>query len=79
MTQAERDRLRASEAAKLIIGDRDVVADRPEILITLEHTVSLLLLVLMQMDHAAAARMLKEGLVPGVENRLLRHKNKERR
>ena len=56
--------------AKLILDGRDPATGRSSVLVTLEHTVALILIILMDQNHTNAARMLNEGLVPGVEARI---------
>ena len=69
MTEAEKDTLRSLAAAKKIIDGRNLGTDYATIMVTLEHMVSVLLLILMN-DPRKAAAMLNETLVPGIEYRL---------
>ena len=69
MSEAKKDTQRAFAAAKAIFDGRDPAADMGEIMVTLEHTVSAVLLAT-QGDPRKAAEMLNEGLTPGVEQRL---------
>ena len=70
MTDAQRDTKRTIAAAKEILADRDPITDRGAVMVTLEGTVSAILLLVMGGDHKKAAAMLNEGLIQGVENRL---------
>ncbi len=70
MTEPEKDTQRALAAAKLIIDGRDPIDDMGAIMVTLENHVALVLMAVMNKDHAKAAAMLNEGLVQGVEERL---------
>lgn len=64
------DTVRVLQAAREIMDDRDPVADRGAIMVTLEGAVSAVLLMVMGGDHRNAAAMLNEGLLQGVEGRL---------
>lgn len=77
MTEPSLDAERARAAAKAIVDGRDLVHDQSRILVSLEHMVAVLLLILMR-DPRKAAAMLNEGLVPGVEGRLSLYAAKER-
>ena len=70
MDEPRKDTLRAKEAAAALIDGRDPIADRGKIMVTLEHLVSTVLLVVMDRDPEKATGMLNEGLVQGVEWRL---------
>ncbi|WP_370281586.1 hypothetical protein [Pseudooceanicola sp.] len=70
MHAARKDSYRALEAAKLILDGRDPVADRAQVLITLDHTIATLLLVTMENDPKKAVQMFNEGTVPHVEERI---------
>jgi len=70
MTDPQRDTKRTIAAAKEILADRDPITDRGAVMVTLEGTVSAILLLVMGGDHKKAAAMLNEGLIQGVENRL---------
>lgn len=75
MSEAKKDTRRALVAAKAILDDRNVnVAG--EIMVTLEHTVAGILLLLY--PHDVAAKMLNEGLVQGVEKRIAMHQAKKK-
>ena len=78
MTEAEKDTHRAFAAAGKILGGRDPVADMPGVLITLEHAVASVLLAVMGRDASKAARMLNEGLVPGIERRIMLYAARQR-
>ena len=69
MTEAVEDTRRAQEAVRAILDGRDTAHDWSSILVTAEHTIASLLLLLMR-DPRMAAKMLNEGLSPGVESRL---------
>ncbi|OWU77621.1 hypothetical protein [Marinibacterium profundimaris] len=73
MTEASRDTRRAMAAIREILDGRDPVRDRPQVLITLDHVVSALLLAAMEQDHRKAVAMLNEGTVPHVEERIALH------
>lgn len=68
MRATEEDTRRARAAALEII-DRRSAADTG-VLVTLELTVAVVLLTVMNNDPQLAARMLNEGLLQGVESRL---------
>lgn len=61
---------RAVEAAKVVLDGRDPVKDMAEVMITLEHMVATLLLVVTNRESRRAARLLNEGLVPQIEYRI---------
>lgn len=61
---------RAVEAAKIVLDGRDPVKDMAEVMITLEHMVATLLLVVTNRESRRAAHLLNEGLVPRVEFRI---------
>ena len=69
MSEHERDTAHAAQATKAIFDGRDHEKEAGRILVTLEHTIAVALLFLMK-DPRNGARMLNEGLVPGVERRL---------
>lgn len=77
MSDSLLDAERARSAIKLLIDGRDIIHDQSGILVTLDHMVAVLLLILMR-DPRKAAAMLNEGLVPGVEERLSLYAAKER-
>jgi len=70
MNDPAKDALRTVAAANEILSGRDPIKDRGAIMVTLEGTVSAILLLVMGGDHKKAAAMLNEGLVEGVETRL---------
>jgi hypothetical protein len=69
MTEAQKDTQRSLAAAKAIFDGRDPKRDFSSILVTTEHTIATVLLAVMG-DPLLAAKMLNEGLVQGVEDRL---------
>lgn len=71
MNQPSRDSQLALEAAKLILDGRDLVKDRAQVLVTLDHTIATLLLVAMDRDPKKAVQMFTEGTVPHVEERIM--------
>jgi hypothetical protein len=71
MKDAQKDTQRAIAAAKAILDGRDPVIDRSTVLITLDHTIALLLLACMRNDPRAAVQMFNEGTVPHVEERIM--------
>ncbi|MBG6178313.1 hypothetical protein IWQ55_006171 [Labrenzia sp. EL_208] len=75
MSEAKKDTKRALVAAKAILDDRDT-GHAAGIMVTLEHTVAGILLLLY--PHDVAARMLNEGLVQGVEKRIAMHQAKKK-
>jgi len=72
MTEAKRDSRRAAAAAKALIDRRDPRTDTAAILVTLDHAVATVLLIAMDGDARKAAAMLNEGLLPAVEERLMK-------
>lgn len=68
MNAAQMDTERAKAAVKAIIGDR-AFEDSAAIMVTAEHAIATLLIVLYR-DPAMAAAMLNEALVPRVEERI---------
>lgn len=78
MSGAREDIIRATDAAHLIIGDRDIATAQASIMVTAEHAVATVLLALYP-DARKAAAMLNEGLVPGVEARLALHASRKGR
>ncbi|MGS4945564.1 hypothetical protein ACVDG3_08800 [Meridianimarinicoccus sp. RP-17] len=64
------DTQRYYDAAAKVLDGRDPIADRGEIMVTLEGAVTAVLLMVMNGDPRKAAGMLNEGLVQGVEGRL---------
>ena len=77
MTSLSIDSQLAIQAARILIDDRDPVADRGEVMVTLERLVTLVLLAVMEQKPRAAAAMLTEGLAPGVESRLALYASKQ--
>lgn len=79
MNESQKDTVRATAAAKAICDHRDpATADNAStIMVTLEHAVATVLLAIYR-DPALAARMLNEGLVPGIERRLAEYGAKRR-
>ena len=71
-----KDRERAIAAAKAIIDRRSPSKDGAEILVSLEGAVALVLLAVMDKDPDKAARMLNEGLITRVEERLALSKSR---
>lgn len=69
MQRNEKDTMCALEAVKAIIDGRNINTHQSEILVTAEHAIASLLLLLMG-DPRKAAGMLNEGLIQGVEDRL---------
>ncbi|QFT69347.1 hypothetical protein FIU93_21350 [Labrenzia sp. THAF35] len=70
MSEAKRDTQRALKAAQEILDGRGM-DDAAAVMVTLEHAVATLLMALYR-DHAFAASMLNESLVPGIEARIAR-------
>lgn len=70
MHDAQKDTDRAKAAAMALLDGRDHIADRGAILVTLEHAVSMMLMLTMDQDTKKASQMLNEGLAPGVDMRL---------
>lgn len=70
MSSPSRDTQLAVQAARILIDDRDPVADMSTIMVTLETMVSTVLLAVMNQKPDAAIGMLHEGLVPRVEFRI---------
>lgn len=71
MSEARKDTARALAASTAIVDGRGT-DDVDAIMVTLEHAVATVLIALYR-DHALAAAMLNEGLVPGVEARIALH------
>lgn len=69
MTEASKDTKRALRAARSILDGRDPQADFAAILVTLDHVIGTVLLVTMG-GPEKAVRMLHEGTIPGVEERI---------
>lgn len=79
MTEPQKDTKRTIAAAKEILAGRDPIEDRGAVMVTLEGTVSAILLLVMGGDHKKAAVMLNEGLIEGVERRLAYASSKPQR
>lgn len=75
MSEAKRDTTRALAAGKTILDGRGA-DDAAAIMVTLEHAVATVLIALYR-DHAHAAAVLNEGLVPGVEARISLHQARQ--
>lgn len=77
MTEAQKDTRRVTAATVAICDGRHPrdPANASAILVTTEHAVACILLALYP-DPATAARMLNEGLVPGIEERLAYYASK---
>jgi len=74
MDESRKDTLRAAEAASRILDGRSPVPENEAaILVTLEHTLTTVLLALYKSPREAAA-MLEEGLIPCTIERLARYK-----
>ena len=76
MDEASKDTPRALAVCEAIVDGRDLVKDFAAILVTTEHAVATILIVLMGNPRRAAA-MLNEGLLQGIEDRLSFYVNKE--
>jgi len=70
MTEPKKDTMRSQKAVMDILDGRDPIKDLGDVMVTLEHTVSTVLLMVMHKDARKAANMLNEGLVEGIELRL---------
>lgn len=71
MNEAARDSVRAMAAVRALMDDRDPRTDMAQIMVTLETVVAVTLTAVCQGDHARGAALMNEGLVPGVEDRLM--------
>lgn len=76
MHNADKDVSRAVTAAKAICDGRMPPEDRSSILITLDHTIALILLALMDNDPKKAVAMLHERAIPHVEGRIMLYANR---
>ena len=76
MAEASKDTPRTLAVCMAIVDGRDLVKDFAAILVTTEHAVATILIVLMGNPRRAAA-MLNEGLLQGIEDRLPLYVNKE--
>ena len=72
MTEAQKDTIRAIAACRAVLDGRDPKDSASSILVTAEHAIASLLIILMR-DPRKASAMLNEGLVPGIEERLSRY------
>lgn len=70
MHDAKKDTHRALQAAAAICDDRHPTADMARVLITLDHTIALILLATLGNDPKKAVAMLHEGTIPHVEERI---------
>ena len=77
MSEAAEDTHRAAAAGKAILDGRDPSEDFASVMVTLEHAVAAVLILLMR-DPQKAARMLNEGLMQGVEQRLALYAERNR-
>lgn len=66
----QRDTMLAQLACKVIIDSRDPRDDFASILVTAEHVVAVIMIVTMGGNQRKAARMLNEGFLQGVEERI---------
>jgi hypothetical protein len=76
VSEAKRDTQRALKAAQEVLDGRGM-DDAAAVMVTLEHAVATLLMVLYR-DHAFAASMLNESLVPGIEARIALHQSRSK-
>lgn len=77
MSRLSRDSQRAVKAAKAICDGRNPVESFSEVLVTLDHTIALVLLATMDNDTRKALRMLNEGVLPSVKERLAFYNSNE--
>lgn len=70
------DTARAFAATKCLVDGRNPTTEFSSILVTAEHAFAAVLLACMGGDHRKAAKMLNEGLVPGIEQRLAYYASK---
>lgn len=77
MHDAQKDTHRALAAAKAICDGRHPVESRSTVLITLDHTIALILLAAMDNDPKKAVAMLHEGTIPHVEERIMLYASKQ--
>lgn len=70
MTEAEKDTERARQAVLQILDSRCPIEHIESVMVTLEHVVAVILLMVMHNDPRMAESMLLEGLAPGVAARL---------
>lgn len=70
MSEAQKDTQRALDAARTIFDGRDPLADFSSILVTLDHAIAMVLLATMNADPEKAVKMLHEGTIPHVEERI---------
>jgi hypothetical protein len=71
-SETRQDTRRAREAASAMIDGRDPKQNMSGIMVTTEHAIATVLLYLFP-DPGMAAKVLNEGLVQGIEERLVRH------
>lgn len=71
MSEASKDTKRAVDAVKLILDGRDPVRDRAQVLVTLDHTIALMVLISMENNPKKAVKMFNEATVPHVEERIM--------
>ena len=71
MTAINNDGVRAVSAAMVVIDSRNLAADRAAIMITLERAIAAVLLAVTDNDPGLAVGVLNDGLVSGVEGRLV--------
>jgi hypothetical protein len=76
MHESQKDTQRALAAAKSIFDGRNPASDESGILVTTEHAIATVLLGIYR-DPATAAKMLNEGLLPGIEERLSLYSSKK--
>lgn len=77
MDEAQQDTQRAIAAARALLDGRDPETEAPQILITLDHLIAMMLVITQGGDHRKAVQMLHEGTVPHVEERIAIHANRE--
>jgi hypothetical protein len=70
MTEAQKDTQRAAAAMRAIFDGRSPATDFSSVMVTTEHAIAGVLLALYPGNPAMAAKMLNEGLLPGIESRL---------
>lgn len=71
MHDAEKDVYRSKAAAAEICDGRHPEDEYSKVLITLDHTIAIVLLAAMGMNARKAVQMLNEGLLPRVEDRIM--------
>lgn len=70
MGDYKEDCRRALEASRAIVDGRDLDKDFSQIMVSLEHAVTVVLLAVSKRNPRAAAVVLNESLVQGIEERL---------